>query len=167
MKKLYRALNSIRNWVIIFVTSFTVLLCFLQIILRYFSFLRQFAWGDEIIRLTSIWAVFLGISIGVRENSHFTVTLLEEHIKNPKVRKYFLMAIDVIVVFVLAVVCYQGIIYTASSTASYLQNVRIPIALFYAAIPVGAAYCIIEYIYKFIYGPSYKEKMLAKEARNG
>ena len=108
-----------------------------------------------------------GTTINGIDCSNKTAASIEEHIKNPKVRKYFLMAIDVIVVFVLAVVCYQGIIYTASSTTSYLQNVRIPIALFYAAIPVGAAYCIIEYIYKFIYGPSYKEKMLAKEARNG
>jgi TRAP-type C4-dicarboxylate transport system permease small subunit len=147
---------------IVSISAFTVVLCFVQIILRYFTFLsfRPLAWGDEILRLSAIWVIFLGISIGVRESAHFSVDLLLNKIKSSKTRQIIDFSIDTLVVLALVLLTYQGSIYSITNTTSSLQNINISMAWFYAAIPVGCIFEIIEYAYKITYGKNYKEMML-------
>jgi len=161
-KSFYVWFDRIRNVILISISSFTVILCLVQVILRYFTFisLRPFAWGDEVLRLCSIWVIFLGISIGVRQNAHFTVDLLLNKIKSPKARKAVDFAIDLIVMVVLVILTYHGSIYTLTNISSSLQNLDMSMAWFYAAIPVGCIFEIIEYAYKIAYGKDYAKEVL-------
>jgi TRAP-type C4-dicarboxylate transport system permease small subunit len=165
-KTLYFWIDRTRLTLMVSASAFTVALCFVQIIFRYFTFLtlRPFAWGDEVLRLTAIWVIFLGISIGVRENSHFTVDLFLNKIRSPKARRAVDLLIDVLVVATLAILTYRGFVYAATNTASMLQNLDISMAWFYAAIPVGCALSIMEYAYKMVYGNDYKAKVLPRGA---
>jgi TRAP-type C4-dicarboxylate transport system permease small subunit len=167
-KKFYVWFDRIRTVMLISISSFTIILCFVQIILRYFTFLslRPFAWGDEVLRLCAIWVIFLGISIGVRKNAHFTVDLVLNKIKSPKAKQTADFTIDAIVIMVLILLTYYGGIYAITNIASSLQNIDISMAWFYAAIPVGCIFEIIEYIYKLAYGKDYAEKVLP-EKRGG
>ena len=162
-KKLYTALNDIRNVIVVAVVVFTVTLCLVQIVLRYFTFLsaRPFSWGDEVVRLTSLWAIFLGMSIGVRENSHFAVDFFVNKIRDPREKHAYKVVLDAVVILLFSVVAYQGMRYAMQNVHSTLQNVdTLSMAWFYAAIPVGACYCIMEYVYRLVYGPEYKTRML-------
>lgn len=164
-KKFYTWVDRIRSVILVSFSAFTIILCFVQIIFRYFTFLslRPFAWGDEVLRLSAIWVIFLGMSIGVRENAHFTVDLFLNKIKSPKTRHIVDRLIDAIVVLVLAILTYQGFNYSMTNIASTLQNINISMAWFYVAIPVGCIFSLIEYAYKIIYGNNYKEKVLVKQ----
>ncbi len=162
-KKFYVWFDLIRTGMLISISLFTVILCFVQVILRYFTFLslRPFAWGDEVLRLCAIWVIFLGISIGVRKNAHFTVDLVLNKIRSRKARQTVDLMIDSIVILVLVILTYYGSSYAISNIASSLQNIDISMAWFYAAIPIGCVFEIIEYIYKLAYGKDYERKVLS------
>ncbi|MDC7235404.1 MAG: TRAP transporter small permease subunit [Spirochaetales bacterium] len=50
----------------------------LQILARLIPFMPHMLWTEEIARFVLIWMIFLGAAIGVRENTHFTVSLVQE-----------------------------------------------------------------------------------------
>lgn len=165
---IYTWVNKIRATLMISISTFTVLLCLLQVVLRYFTFIsmRPFAWGDEIVRLCSIWVIFLGVSLGIRENSHFAVDLFVNKIQSKKLRKIADYLLDAAAIVVFIIVAYQGYRYTSMNIVSYLQNIRISMGWFYASIPVGALLCLFEYGYRLVYGKSYKEQVLVVGKRS-
>ncbi len=164
-RKFYILFDRLRATMMVSISTFTIVLCFIQIILRYFTFiaLRPFAWGDEVLRLSAIWVIFLGLSIGVREGAHFTVDLFLNKIKSEKARRAVDTTIDLLVMGILALLTYKGFSYTITNTMSSLQNIQISMAWFYASIPVGCLFGIIEYLYKISFGKGYKTRMLAKQ----
>ena len=149
-RKFYLLFDRIRTVMMVSVSAFTIILCFIQIILRYFTFLsmRPFAWGDEVLRLSAIWVIFLGLSIGVREGAHFTVDLFLNKIQSEKARHVADLSIDILVMAILTLLTYKGAVYTITNTMSSLQNIQISMAWFYASVPVGCLFGIIEYVYK-------------------
>ncbi|HCO49703.1 MAG TPA: hypothetical protein DIT55_09915 [Spirochaetaceae bacterium] len=151
-RKFYLLFDRVRTIMMVSVSAFTIVLCFIQIILRYFTFLsmRPFAWGDEVLRLSAIWVIFLGLSIGVREGAHFTVDLFLNKIKSEKARRAVDLSIDILVMAILTLLTYKGAVYTITNTMSSLQNIQISMAWFYASIPVGCLFGIIEYLYKIM-----------------
>ncbi|MFZ3109889.1 MAG: TRAP transporter small permease subunit [Rectinemataceae bacterium] len=151
-RKFYLLFDRVRTIMMVSVSAFTIVLCFIQIILRYFTFLsmRPFAWGDEVLRLSAIWVIFLGLSIGVREGAHFTVDLFLNKIKSEKARRAVDLSIDILVMAILTLLTYKGAVYTITNTMSSLQNIQISMAWFYASVPVGCLFGIIEYLYKIM-----------------
>jgi TRAP-type C4-dicarboxylate transport system permease small subunit len=154
LKKIYSALNAVRAVAIIAALSWMVILCLIQVILRYFTSadLRPFAWGDEIIRLTSIWVSFLAASLGVREGSHLSVEFFIKKFLPPRgivvIKK---IALGIVLVCMVLLV-WHGTAQTKSNARSMLQNVSISIAWFYAAIPVGCAYLFLDYALILVFG---------------
>ncbi len=163
-RKFYLLFDRVRTAMMVSVSAFTIILCFIQIILRYFTFLsmRPFAWGDEVLRLSAIWVIFIGLSIGVREGAHFTVDLFLNKIQPARARRAADIAIDLLVMGTLVLLAYKGSVYTITNTMSSLQNIQISMAWFYASVPVGCLFGLIEYLYKIAFGQDYKKKMLAK-----
>lgn len=51
-----------------------VVLAFLQVVLRFFSY--GFIWADVLLRMLVLWAGFLGAAIASREERHFAVDAL-------------------------------------------------------------------------------------------
>ena len=164
-RKFYILFDRLRATMMVSISAFTIVLCFIQIILRYFTFIsmRPFAWGDEVLRLSAIWVIFLGLSIGVREGAHFTADLFLNKIKSEKARRTVDTVIDLLVMGILALLTYKGFSYTITNTMSSLQNIQISMAWFYASIPVGCLFGIIEYLYKISFGKGYKTRMLTKQ----
>lgn len=171
IKKIYGVFDKIRSIGIIGVFSFMVLLSLLQIFLRYFSFLgiRLFAWGDEIIRLSSIWVVFLAASLGVKEGAHLSVAFFLEKYVPKKIMVIIQKIANVILILVLVYLTYFGSKYALRATGKTLQNIDMSIAWFYAAIPVGCFCLLIDYLLILIYGEhpySRKKRKADKEDKN-
>ncbi len=168
IKKIYGIIDKIRSIGIIGIFSFMLLLSLIQIILRYFSFLgfRLFAWGDEIVRLSSIWVVFLAASLGVKEGAHLSVAFFLEKYVPKKIMVIIQKAANVILVLVLIYLTYFGSRYTLNAVGKTLQNIDMSIAWFYAAIPVGCFYLLIDYLLILIYGehPYSRKKLKAEDA---
>jgi TRAP-type C4-dicarboxylate transport system permease small subunit len=152
--KVYSVLNRARSVIIIAVLGWMVGLCFLQVLLRYFTgaALRPFAWGDEMIRLSSIWIAFLAASIGVREGSHLNVEYFVNKLLPPRGILILKKTTLVIVLVCMAILIKYGIAQARLNMASRLENINMSMAWFYAAIPVGCAYIFLDYLLILIFG---------------
>ena len=153
LKRIYSVINAIRAAGIVISLGWMVVLCLIQVILRYFTpaDLRPFPWGDEIIRLTSIWVAFLAASLGVREGSHLNVEYFIKFLPPMGVTILKKIAMGIVLVCMVVLVWY-GTAQTKSNAQSMLQNVRISIAWFYAAIPIGCVFLFFDYLLILIYG---------------
>ncbi len=154
LKKIYSVLDGIRMVTIVSVVAFLILLCTVQIILRYFTGLgmKPFAWGDEIMRLAAMWPIFLAASLGAKEGAHISVTVFIKKYLPEKVMKLVLKIANVIVILTLCYLVYFGTERTLSNFQTSLQNLDMSMAWFYAAVPVGCLYLLIDYTLIFIFG---------------
>lgn len=150
LRVLYIVLDRLRAALIVGISGSVVILCLVQVFMRYFTGanIRPFAWGDEIIRLSSIWVVFLAASLGVRSGAHLSVNFFVKKYFSEKMVIALKRFADVIVLVALASLVWFGTIRTLDNIESSLQNVPISMAWFYASIPVGCAYLFIEYLKK-------------------
>jgi len=153
LKKIYSVINAIRSTAIVIALGWMVVLCLIQVFLRYFTpaDLRPFAWGDEIIRLSSIWVAFLAASLGVREGSHLNVEYFIKFLPPKGVIILKKTALGIVLVCMVLLV-WHGTAQTKSNAQSMLQNVRMSIAWFYAAIPIGCGFLFFDYLLILIYG---------------
>lgn len=154
-KKIYAALSKARSVTIVALLGGMVALCLLQVVLRYFTSatLRPFAWGDEVIRLTSIWVAFLAASLGVREGSHLSVEFFLKKFLSDFGVKIVKKIAGLTVLTCLGLVVWFGVQQVQSNIGSMLQNLpTVSIAWFYAAIPVGGAYLFLDYLLILIHG---------------
>jgi len=153
LKKIYSVINGIRSVVIIAALGWMVILCLIQVTLRYFTpaDLRPFPWADEIIRLTSIWVAFLAASLGVREGSHLNVEFFIGFLPPTGIMILKKTALGIVLVC-MAILVWHGSSQAKTNAQSMLQNVPISIAWFYAAIPIGCAYLFFDYLLILIYG---------------
>jgi TRAP-type C4-dicarboxylate transport system permease small subunit len=154
LKKIYNVLDRIRMVTIVSVMVLLILLCTVQIIFRYFTGLgmKPFAWGDEVMRLAAIWPAFLAASLGAKEGTHITVTHFIKKYLSEKVMKLVLKIANVIVILTLCYLVFFGAQRTAANFQTNLQNLDISLAWFYAAVPVGCLYLLIDYTLIFIFG---------------
>ncbi len=163
IKKIYDILDRIRSFFIITILSSIIVLSTIQIVFRYFTFLglRPFPWGDELIRLSSIWVAFLAASIGAKEEAHLSVTIIIKKYLSSRVFIIFQKIANVVVIGTLCYLIYFGFLRTIANFQTSLQNINISIAWFYAAIPVGCTYLAIDYLLILIYGKHpFSNKML-------
>ena len=153
LRKIYSVINTARTVGIVAGMGWMVVLCLIQVFLRYFTgaSIRPFAWGDEIIRLTSIWVVFLAASLGVREGSHLNVDFFINKMPQKAITIVRKIALGIVLVCMFVLVWY-GMKYTTTNTRSMLQNAPISMALFYAAIPIGCGLMFFDYLLILIYG---------------
>ena len=150
--KLYFIFDKIRTVTVISLLTFIVILCLVQVILRYFTpaELTPFAWGDEIMRLTSIWVVFLASSCGARKGAHMTVDFFIDKYFHDKAKFAVKKITLLLVLVILLAIAYYGLTYTIAMKYSMLQNVSISMAWFYSSIPVGIGCLFLEYLLLFL-----------------
>ena len=72
---LLRAIDRGAAAVIVAAMAGMVLVVSLQVLLRY-AFNTSLDWAEDIARLTFVWAIFLGIPLGVRTGAHIGIELL-------------------------------------------------------------------------------------------
>ncbi|MDO5352029.1 MAG: TRAP transporter small permease subunit [Succinatimonas sp.] len=150
--KMYIIFDKIRTLAVISLLSFIVILCFMQVVLRYFTpaDLTPFAWGDEIMRLTSIWVVFLASSCGARKGAHMTVDFFIDRYFKARAKFIIKKLTLLLVLIILAAIAFYGATYTFSMRNSMLQNVNMSMAWFYSAIPIGIGFLFIEFLLLFL-----------------
>jgi len=70
-------LARLEQFLIALLLSTTMLVAFLQIVLRNF-FATGLAWGDALIRYLVVWVAFLGAALAVREGKHINIEILAQ-----------------------------------------------------------------------------------------
>lgn len=113
---------------------------FIQVISRY-CFQLNVPWSTDIIRITFIYTVFFGASIGMKEKGHLCMDLFMNML-SPRAQIYAGVIINVVLIAFLLFIVVYGIQFTLGATAQSMPYLQIPISLLYAAIPLNAAFMI-------------------------
>lgn len=156
LRKVDKILNGIRSVALVVLLVSMMGMCTMNVVLRYLikgvSFLRPFSWVNEMMQVLAIWVVFLAAGLGVRQDAHVSLESLTEKYLPAKASRILRKAAQVIVIAVLVLLIVIGIQQTIKMRTSFLQNLPISNAWFYAAIPVGCAYLLYEYVLILVFG---------------
>ena len=156
LRKVDKILNGIRSVALVVLLVSMMGMCTMNVVLRYLikgvSFLRPFSWVNGMMQVLAIWVVFLAAGLGVRQDAHVSLESLTEKYLPAKASRILRKAAQVIVIAVLVLLIVIGIQQTIKMRTSFLQNLPISNAWFYAAIPVGCAYLLYEYVLILVFG---------------
>lgn len=143
MRKFNRILDQAEEIFSIIVFSIMCLVVLWAVLCRRF-FKIPFPYGEELARYLMVYAIFVGVSIGVRKNSHLGVEVLTSFL--PKGAAHL---VD-IVAQLLSLALYIAFFYfSVLLTQNIYQNgqtsaaMHIPMWLAYLALPIGFGLSII------------------------
>ena len=112
-----------------------------QVILRY-CFNNSNIWSEELARFLFVWVSLMGSFVAVRRNSHLKVEFIVNLLKG-EARKYFTLIIDIAVILFLIYLLPLSYELTLSTFKNISAGLKVPMAVGYAAIPVGTVLMIL------------------------
>ncbi len=109
-------------------------------------------WGEEVSRFLYVWVCYIGIAYGVRMNSHITITAVTKLLPM-KVRKFLLIAVQVIFLTVLIVLLRGAITNSIKIAAlgSKASTMNVTENWMFLAAPVGYSLAILRIVQNLIY----------------
>ncbi|WP_417317763.1 TRAP transporter small permease [Emcibacter sp.] len=136
-------INRLEELLIAGLLAFMALTTCLQVVLRY-VFNSGILWGMEATSYAFLWMVLLGVSYGIRTNSHIAVDLFVRKLSPAPRRTLTLFAGLLCIVY--AVLMLQGS-YVYVDRLLFLgvdaQDIPVPKWLLSAALPIGFAFLIL------------------------
>lgn len=117
-----------------------IIMCFVvlwSVICRYVLH-RQFGYGEEMARYFMIYAIFIGISIGVRKEAHLGVEAFVGFLPQ-KAQSIVKIISKILCVFLYAILCYLSIRLdiALSKTSQLSPALHLPMWIPYLAMPIG------------------------------
>ena len=146
----YQILDVIRNTIIVCCFIGVILLCFTDVILRYFPWLKSLGWAEEILRYTNVWIIFLGASVAVKRKAHLSMIFLLNKFR-PQIRKQIEFLLFLIAVVFISIFLVYGFRQSIKNIKQQIQSFPISFAWFYFSIPVGFFYMLLDTILIYIY----------------
>jgi C4-dicarboxylate transporter DctQ subunit len=145
MARITRAVAWIEDVAVGVIILAATYVLFQGVVLRYvFNF--AFPWTEEVVRYSIVWLVFLGGSIAARRGGHIAMDIAVAYLP-PRAKLALMGVAAAIACFFSLVMTYYGALLTWSIW-SYQQlspAAEIPMALPFAAIPVGCALMSIRF----------------------
>jgi C4-dicarboxylate transporter DctQ subunit len=141
MKKVFALFDGFLENVIFICTVGYVILSFLQVIFRY-VFNNSLVWSEEMCRYLFVWTVFFGSAIALKSRKHIAVDLLDKAFP-VKIRKFYYVFIDLIIIIFLIVFMIIGAQLAARNMTQLSPAMQIPLGIVYLAIPIGSFVMII------------------------
>lgn len=117
----------------------------LNVIMRYF-FRKPLFWGEEVATGMFVWTVFVGSAYAYRKHAHLGVDILVNAMPE-KVRAVIKVVMDVLELFVLAMLTYVSVSYVANTFDKLSNTLRLPSWYVSAAVPLGFGLSLIYSIY--------------------
>ena len=153
--------------VAILLAAMVVIFCY-QVFLRYVLHGAN-AWSEDLTRYLFVYTVLLGSGIATRRASHLTVDMFIDLL--PKKVKLGLQIIFCgLIYFFLIFLFNEGVGLVQSTMNSTSASLRVPMAYFYLAIPIGAALMMLnmlEYLCHHILAFLGKEHLIEKKEEEG
>lgn len=135
-KKIDSLVEDFQVSVSYFLFSLIVVLGSIAVFSR-FIFNLSIIWAEEVLRFSCIWLVFVGSALTVRKDGHVSIDILQEAIKNPKIKAFFYVISRLIgVIFLICLIppSFELISKTRNSMAASLP---LRFSYVYAAVPFG------------------------------
>ncbi|MDO4581225.1 MAG: TRAP transporter small permease [Bacillota bacterium] len=143
LKKIGRAYNIFEEKLLVYSLIVTVIVIFIQIIMRY-VFKNSLFGSEEFARYVFMWQIYLGASIGFREDKHITITLLTDHLSGTAKKLCAILA-DLIMLAFCVFIIYFGWVFLAKVASMNMVTpaMRIPFIFVYSSLPVS---CVVIFI---------------------
>jgi TRAP-type transport system small permease protein len=151
-RKFYTVIDRLRTVVIIAIFAFIITVGAVQIFMRYMPGINPMSWVDEIMRYLNIWLVLLAASVGVKHGTHLRMDYLLYRYVPEKGIKVVRLVTELAMIASLILLVYFGFLRVVDNRYTVIQSLRLSIAWFYAAIPVGGIFLLFEYLLIFIHG---------------
>jgi C4-dicarboxylate transporter DctQ subunit len=117
---------------------------------RYTGFYSLY-WSEELVRYIYIWLAFLGISLGVKSDAHFRVSLLINILPNVVQKIIQTFSVLGVIVFLSLRVYHGGILIRQQIFIGQISPMTgIPMSIPYAAICIGCFTMAVRVILKFV-----------------
>lgn len=98
-----------------------VLLVFANTVSRY-VFKTSFIWVEEILTICALWMYFIGAVLGAEEESHIKGDLISTSIKNPKVKKWFIVIVSAVTFISCLFFVYWAVIYCKNQAMLHMTT---------------------------------------------
>ena len=128
-----------------------------QVFLRYVV-KSSLPWSEELARYLMVWIGLMGASLALQEGRHIEVTLLIDRV--PRLARKVLTGIALLAVLgFLWLILQQGLVLAGNIWTQRSPAMNLPMVVPYAAIPVGAAFMMIQVLlalYRLITEPRHR-----------
>lgn len=108
------------------------------------------AWSLEVTAFLLLWTTFLGAAAAMARGAHMRVTEIVENLVARRAQKWLSMAIDLIILGMLASLIWYGISIAQHSWAQKTTVLYWPVGLLYASMPTGMACALAFHIFNLI-----------------
>lgn len=150
-KKGYHFIDLIRKILIVVFFSVIIIVCFVNVVLRYTQWFKSLTWAEEVLRYLNVWVIFLGASVATKNGSHLAMEYFLRFFQAK--HRILIKKISYIMILIFLVIFIVfGTQKTIQNIAQLGQDFPIPIAWFYLAIPIGSLYMFIDFLLILIYG---------------
>ncbi len=159
LKKLDTFLTYLEDVSVVVFLSFAVILAFVEVILRY-VFQTSLVWSSDLVIVSIIWAVFIGLSITLRKGGHIKIEVVVNLLSGWKKASVIFLSSLIGLLFSLFLF-YFSIKYAAFLRESGEVSITtdIPEYIFFLALPIGGLLLSIRYIQELIKGLKEKTRL--------
>ncbi|MBE3093091.1 MAG: TRAP transporter small permease [Actinobacteria bacterium] len=142
--------NHFEEYILVSSLMFTVLLIFIQIIMRYI-FHNSLSWSEELARYIFLWQIWLGASFAVKEHRHLKIEAFLNLLPK-KINKYAELLSLFIWFCFSAFLAYKGseLVTLLIKHGQVSPAMRIPMFYAYSSVPVGCAFMGVRLIEEII-----------------
>ncbi|WP_213422490.1 TRAP transporter small permease [Bhargavaea massiliensis] len=139
--------KNLEEYLLMFLSVFTVVVIFSQVVMRYL-FNNSLTWSEEIARYAFIWMIYIGVSYGVKRNAHLAVDILPIMFKEKGKLVFAIIADFFFLIFTIIVTIY-GLDIIAKITRESAA-LEIPMSYVYTAPVAGMGLTIIRLLQRFV-----------------
>jgi TRAP-type transport system small permease protein len=145
-KTLIKARKITEYIVLTMIVLMTVIICY-QVLSR-FVFNYTPPWIQPLSLLLMVWIGFIGLAIGIQDNSHININLFVA--KMPRKLQKIVEAVQRILAFLFGIfMIIEGSRFSYSMKDSYISGINTPSAILYVVVPIAGLLVIIYLLFEF------------------
>jgi len=141
IRKLLDKLDKICQWFVIVGLAVMTVVLFAQITARYI-FGTGLSWSEELARYLMVWVVYIGAAVVYRDNSHISVTVLEE-IFGPLARRVLGIIQKLISAVFMGLVGWWSLAMLEFAALQTSPNMLIPMNYVYMVFPISSVLIVM------------------------
>jgi C4-dicarboxylate transporter, DctQ subunit len=125
-------------------------LMFYEVVMRY-VFDSPTTWINETASILVVWAILLGLSVGLRDNHHISVDIFYV-LFPPQIRKAIDMFANVVCILFCIFFVYNGCVLVLHTLESgqVTMDTRIPMWIYYTVVPISGLMFMVRFIERLI-----------------
>lgn len=141
MKKVWKVFDSFGKYALVLAALGIMFCCVSQVVAR-FVFNFSLAWTSEMARYLLCYITYIGAFVLIKEKAFIKMDILEAKI-TPKVRPYYEIIMEVLMIIYAAVILIYG--YELVGTGAHQRSsvMHIPKGMLYMIMPISGALMII------------------------